>query len=318
MRYLAHRSDQVSKLHFFLGCAPSPPSLTPVDTLRNNATMFASISQNMQQRFPEQLLRFQQNSFEVHPPHLHHLRRTIKLDLPSSQICWVMQNLNHRGPLQADLFGGVLDLGSLRACFFAMRVTSFRGGASCAACKHIASCLQVRLVEHCHRLDLVTPQLPFPSFDFHPCGAGRAHAIYNATVQLSVVGLHTLFTEVADSYFRPPANAADPVAGCKLQAAKLEAARLQLVRLGNARLRRARLQDASCKAAGCKVARLQGARLQAAKCKVAGCKAAGDRLRTARLQAPELQSESAILVNSDMQKPLHLPRAATSKTYDLF
>ena len=44
--------------------------------------------------------------------------------------------------------------------------------------------------------------------------------------------------------FRPPANAADPAAGCKLQAARLEAARLQ----------GCRRQGAQCKAKACRVA----------------------------------------------------------------
>ncbi len=44
--------------------------------------------------------------------------------------------------------------------------------------------------------------------------------------------------------FRPPANSADPAAGCKLQAARLEAARLQ----------GCRRQVAQCKAKACRVA----------------------------------------------------------------
>jgi hypothetical protein len=89
--------------------------------------------------------------------------------------------------------------------------------------------------------------------------------------------------------FRPSANAADPAAGCKLQAARLQGCGCKL-------------RAASCKAARLQVARLQAARLQVASCNVAGCKSAGDRLHIARLQAPGLQSESATLLRFDMQK----------------
>ena len=69
--------------------------------------------------------------------------------------------------------------------------------------------------------------------------------------------------------FRPPANAADPDAGCKLQAARLEAARLQGCRrqVGKAK---------ACRVASC---RLQGCRLQG--CKLRGCKLQGCRLQAA-------------------------------------
>ncbi len=101
--------------------------------------------------------------------------------------------------------------------------------------------------------------------------------------------------------FRPPANAADPAAGCKLQAAWLEVARLQGCRRQVAQCEAKACRVARLQAARLQIARLQAARLQAASCKVAGCKAAGDRLRIARLQAPGLQSDSAILSRFDVQ-----------------
>ncbi len=66
---------------------------------------------------------------------------------------------------------------------------------------------------------------------------------------------------------RPPANAADPAAGCTLQAARLVAVRLQAAasKVAGARFHNARLRHVGLQAAVCKAARLQG-------CKLRGCR----------------------------------------------